>query len=143
MTSASGPGSLFKDRIQALRIPYMLPGMNELLKLAKEARYNPGARYTRAKARSQSGIVALAKLMLDPYGPEDQVRVSFEWLEPDRRRDPDNIAAGKKIILDALVKAGILSNDGWRNIAPPLIDTWRVSRRTGVIVRLEKVGGVT
>lgn len=36
---------------------------------------------------------------------------------PQGRRDKDNISAfGRKVIQDALVKAGYLLNDGWDNI---------------------------
>ena len=37
--------------------------------------------------------------------------VMFDWYEKDRRRDLDNIYSGKKFILDALVKCGVLQND--------------------------------
>ena len=39
------------------------------------------------------------------------VRVSFLWVEKDKRRDLDNIAFAKKFILDGLVSAGVLEND--------------------------------
>ena len=35
----------------------------------------------------------------------------------NRRTDPDNIAFQKKFILDGFVAAGLLSNDGWGEIA--------------------------
>lgn len=42
---------------------------------------------------------------------------SYTFVEPDRRRDPSNVASGGlKLIEDALVKAGLLKNDGWRAI---------------------------
>lgn len=40
------------------------------------------------------------------------------WYERDRRRDKDNISSfGRKVIQDGLVKAGVLANDGWAQIA--------------------------
>lgn len=39
------------------------------------------------------------------------IRYRVLWVEPNRRRDLDNIAFGKKFIQDGLVKAGILHND--------------------------------
>ena len=33
------------------------------------------------------------------------------WVEPNHRRDLDNVAFGKKFIQDGLVKAGIIPND--------------------------------
>jgi Holliday junction resolvase RusA-like endonuclease len=42
------------------------------------------------------------------------VTLSYLWVEPDRKRDLDNIASfGMKAIQDALVKHGTLQNDGW------------------------------
>ncbi|WP_447973932.1 hypothetical protein [Nitrospira sp. Kam-Ns4a] len=49
--------------------------------------------------------------------PVPRAFVQFVWREPTRRRDPDNIAAGgRKLVLDALVAAGILPGDGWAAI---------------------------
>lgn len=45
------------------------------------------------------------------------VSISFKWIMTNQRKDPDNIASTKKYILDALVKAGILENDGWKQIS--------------------------
>lgn len=40
----------------------------------------------------------------------------FRWTVKDRRKDKDNIAFAKKFILDGLVEAGILPNDGWEYV---------------------------
>ncbi len=43
---------------------------------------------------------------------------TFSWAEPDRHRDPDNIAAGgTKLVMDALVDAGVLPKDGAAYVA--------------------------
>lgn len=45
------------------------------------------------------------------------VYMRYRWYEKDRRRDLDNISSfGRKVIQDALVKARVLKNDGWREI---------------------------
>lgn len=44
------------------------------------------------------------------------VKITFTWYWKDTRTDPDNIAFMQKFILDGLVKAKVLQNDGWRNI---------------------------
>jgi hypothetical protein len=36
---------------------------------------------------------------------------AFEWHEPNRHRDKDNVRGGAKFILDGFVKAGLLPND--------------------------------
>ena len=43
--------------------------------------------------------------------------IQFVWYEENRKRDPDNIAFGKKFILDALQKCGKLKNDNSKFIA--------------------------
>lgn len=42
------------------------------------------------------------------------VKIAFKWYEKNSRRDMDNIAFAKKFILDALVKKGVLQDDGWK-----------------------------
>lgn len=40
------------------------------------------------------------------------IDIHITWIEPDYRRDPDNVCSGGfKIILDALVNSGIIPND--------------------------------
>lgn len=42
--------------------------------------------------------------------------LTFNWYEPNQKRDKDNVAFAKKFILDALVEEGVLTSDGWRVI---------------------------
>lgn len=44
------------------------------------------------------------------------VDITFVWYCKDRRRDKDNIIFAKKFILDGLVKAGVIPDDGWNEI---------------------------
>jgi len=44
------------------------------------------------------------------------VRLTHWFYEPSKRRDKDNVMAGKKFIWDALVRTGVLKNDGWNEI---------------------------
>jgi hypothetical protein len=58
----------------------------------------------------------------------ERAKIGFTWYEKDRRRDPDNISgAGKKPILDGLVRAGVLPNDGW-SVIEGLSDLFSVDR---------------
>ncbi len=38
------------------------------------------------------------------------------WYEKDKRRDKDNVMSGQKFIFDGLVEAGVLKNDGWKQV---------------------------
>ena len=54
--------------------------------------------------------IKAAKLL--PVTPPCIVHMLF--IEPNRRRDADNVESAKKFILDALVKSGVLLNDNPR-----------------------------
>lgn len=95
-----------------LWIPGPLPGLNELIASAKGSG-GRGAGYARLKKQWTETVWALAKEARLPKFP-GHVRLDFRWLEQDRRRDPDNVAAGgRKLILDGLVMAGVIRGDGW------------------------------
>ena len=88
------------------------PGLNEVIARAKK---HWGV-YAALKKQYSSWV----KLQAPSAGKNPArglgVGVVIDWYCRDRRRDPDNIASGKKFILDGLVQAKVLSNDGWANI---------------------------
>jgi len=70
----------------------------------------------------------------EPFG---KVKIHFTWIEPNMKRDKDNSAFAKKFILDALVKKGILPNDGWENVEG-FTDSFEIDKSNpGVIVEVE------
>ncbi len=114
--------------IACLWVPGPLPGLNELIEAAKGAA-GRGARYAKLKRQWTETVWALAlSARIHRPGPFDRpVVLTFDWIEKDRRRDPDNVAAGgRKLILDGLVTAGVLKGDGWRWIRS-WHDRWRVA----------------
>jgi len=58
---------------------------------------------------------------------EKPVHVYFAWVEPNRRRDIDNIAFAHKFILDGLVDAGVLKGDSQKYVTG-LVDRFRVDK---------------
>ena len=101
---------------QELWIPGPLPGINELIGAAKGAG-GTGAAYSRIKRQWGETVWAYAKKarLKRADGPVD---MHFVWREKNKRRDLDNICGGgQKLILDGLVKAGVLENDGWEHVA--------------------------
>ena len=61
-------------------------------------------------------VAALAREQRVPRF-ERPVVVTFDWYEPNLRRDLDNVAgAGQKWVLDGLVAAGVLPDDNMRNV---------------------------
>lgn len=71
------------------------------------------------------------------------VRFGFRWVVADRRRDPDNVDADRKAIIDGLRRAGVIDNDGWSlygdgdRIAAPWFAILEVGTPVGVHVSIE------
>jgi Holliday junction resolvase RusA-like endonuclease len=95
-------------------IPGRLPSLNESFKVG---RYRFGASRKRQIQKKWVGdwIVAANVPIF-----KCQIDIVVTWVEKDRRRDYDNISAGIKVILDALVKTGRIPNDGRKWVAPPI-----------------------
>lgn len=96
-----------------MKIEYLgrLPGLNEIITESKKGRgkYQP---YAIMKEQYTSEIGWLAKKM-----PSYQkVNVTITWIEPNRRRDPDNIQAGAKFVMDGLVAGGVIKDDSQRYV---------------------------
>lgn len=86
-----------------------LPSLNEVI---GAARRNP---YQANKQKRDTEALIASQL------PSTQIQernvFTFEWHEPSKRRDPDNIASAVKFIFDAMQKQGVLANDGWGQVA--------------------------
>lgn len=103
---------------QVLVIRGRLDGLNE-----HDAK-NRACRYRGASSKKdQTHLVEEAARITKLKPMKSPVRVHIEWYEgikPDGKRfvprDKDNIRHGAKYILDGLVKAGILEDDGFRHI---------------------------
>ena len=89
-----------------------LPGLNEYIS-AERANKHAAAEM---KRKYQSAIMKYIKKCLGPWKPKTPVWMRYTWYEKDRRRDKDNISFARKFIQDALVKAGTIQNDGWKEI---------------------------
>jgi hypothetical protein len=120
---------------QRLWVDGPLPGMNEMVDAAKGAG-GVGRHYARLKAAWTLKVKAEARRQR--ILPVARACLTFEWAEANRRRDPDNVAAAKKLVLDGLVAAGVLPKDGWKAVAG-FRDIWAVSARPGVLVVIEEV----
>lgn len=112
---------------QTLWIDGPLPGMNEMLDARKRsARFNASDGYSRLKTEWSAKIGAAIKAQ--GIKAVERAVFGYTFTEPDRRRNPDNIEAAKKLILDAFVDHGILANDGWNDV---LDDDWRGDQPPG------------
>lgn len=95
---------------EKLIIPGELPGLNEIIAISKEH----WAKYAEEKHNRTEEIAYLAKSQIKrKYQKVDLV---FTWFCKNKKRDKDNIIAGQKFILDGIVAAGVIENDGWRQV---------------------------
>lgn len=118
-----------------LWIPGPLPGLNEMIAAAKGCG-GRGLAYSRMKKEWTMTIKFLAQAA--QWRPMRAARFAFLWVERNRSRNPDNIAAGRKFIFDGLVAAKVLSNDGWGEIRS-WTDTFAVGDKPGVRVEIQEV----
>lgn len=96
-------------------------------------------RHAGAKVKKENTEACLWQLK-GSQGLQGRHRVAFTWFAENMKIDPDNIAFCKKYVLDAIVRAGILPNDGWKQIAG-FSDDFQVDKgNPRVEVILEEVG---
>ena len=119
---------------QIFTIPGRLPGMNEITNA------NRGNRYGGAKLKKEAQTAigwAIKEAKLTPV--KRPFYLHCTWIEPNMRRDKDNVRAGVKFILDALQEMGVIENDGWREVVG-FTDTFRVNKDAPrVIVEIEEI----
>jgi Holliday junction resolvase RusA-like endonuclease len=87
-----------------------LPSLNDVL---AEATKHPKA-YWRLKTSMEQIVIASIRRDLGGYKPSKRISLDIVWGEKNKgvKRDFDNVvAAGRKIINDALVKNGTLKDD--------------------------------
>lgn len=76
--------------------------------------YHAGAKL---KKEMEFIVTAGARKALRKWRAAGPVVMRYDWYEPNKRRDKDNVSGfGRKIIQDALVSAQFLKNDGWNDI---------------------------
>lgn len=95
--------------LNGCQLDLWLPNLNQLLSLHYHG-------YNKTKKQFQAVVVPLLRRQMQPVTAYP-VQIEFGWYAPHRRADPDNIAgAGSKLLLDAMQVAGILANDGYKQI---------------------------
>ena len=119
---------------QVFAVGGKLPGLNDYTEACRRNAHAGG----KMKRETQDIVCwAIRKARLKPMA--GKVNVRFRWIEPNMRRDKDNIRFAAKFILDALVEMGIIKNDSWTYIGD-LSDTYSVnSQNPRVLVELEEI----
>lgn len=118
---------------QEFEVPGRLAGCNDYVRMCR-ANARAGAKVKREN--QDIALWCIRQAGLAPMrGPVD---VRFTWIEPDMRRDKDNIRFAAKFVLDALVEAGVLENDNWACVGS-LSDDYLVNKANPrVVVELEE-----
>jgi hypothetical protein len=120
-------------------VPASLPGLNEYTDACRRSAYAGNCMKKQAQQTVRWGLNAAH---LEPIPADAPVRVTFLWIERDRRRDLDNVAFAKKFILDELVEAGVLTKDSRKHVEgfdDQFPDPDR--RRPRVVVTIERTDG--
>ena len=113
-----------------LTIPGRLPGLNEYTSACRTNHMTGAA----MKQQSQDIVLWSIYSKMRKVHFEKPVFLLFTFYEKDKRRDRDNVASyARKVIQDALVKAGTLDDDGWDHVTGYL-DRFEVDSKNPRIV---------
>lgn len=108
-----------------------LTDLNTFNRASYQSRWNANS----IKKTETEKVARLAKSQLKPLNPP--IYIEYRFYVKDRRKDPDNIVFARKFINDGLVDAGIIPNDGWKEI-DGWNDVWLVDKenpRVEVIIK--------
>lgn len=96
-----------------LVIPGRLHNLNDLISAERTNRHM-GAKM---KADDEVIVSVAIRRCMGITAIQKPVYMEYKWVEPNKRRDLDNISSyGRKIIQDSLVKTGVLKDDGWNEV---------------------------
>ena len=114
-----------------VEIPIKLPSLNDYTKACRGNKF--GANSLKQKLERQIGKYITPLPLFDK-----PIRISFLWVEENKRRDYDNIAFSKKFILDSLQKNGKLLNDN-RKWVKGFTDDFKYGENAKVIITIREV----
>lgn len=122
--------------IYRITIEGRFPSLNEFID-ANRRRHGSWSGGNAMKQRDQHIIMSCL-----PRGLRirKKIFIEYNFFEPNTRRDKDNISGYfHKVFQDALVQAGVIENDGWKNIRG-MADYFEIdARRPRVEVVIEEV----
>jgi len=101
---------ILSKKTDTIIIPGELPDLNQIIAESKSHWGN----YSSLKGANTLAVAHCARLAIKHT--YKKIDLDISWICKDRRKDKDNIMAGTKFILDGLVTAGIIKNDGWANV---------------------------
>lgn len=87
----------------------------ELTDLNNYIRVERGNKFGAANLKRQMTQLVALQVRKYPKIPTPAI-FCFDWFLPNEMKDPDNIAFAKKFVLDGLMLANKLDNDGWEQV---------------------------
>lgn len=114
-----------------VEIPLRLPSANQYIDACRKNRY------VAAKMKSDTENSIIQYLGDLPHF-ENPVKIHFTWVEKNGRRDLDGCSFGKKFVLDALVKANVLTDDS-RKYVTAFTDDFEYGKEWKVVLCIEEV----
>ena len=102
-----------EDINQSLTLSFGLPGLNEMINVARTNRYASAKQKKKYTKKVEKELIAQHCI---PDKPMTSISINCIWTESGRARDPDNIRVGIKYILDAMVNTGILKDDSMKHV---------------------------
>ena len=111
-----------------------LPTMNEIIDAAK------GSKYTFRALKEQYDNLVAWHAKAQKLQQIEKADFTITWICPDKRYDKDNIMAGQKFIFDGLQVAGVLKNDGWKQIGKVIHDFEVDRQNPRVEIEIMEVG---
>jgi Holliday junction resolvase RusA-like endonuclease len=91
----------------------IIPG--ELTDLNTYIRKERGNRFSAAKIKQAETTRCMCWFLGRPK-LKGKLEIAFKWYSKNAKKDPDNISFSKKFILDGMVKAKFIDNDGQKTI---------------------------
>lgn len=123
-------------RVQEFMIPGRLDGLNEMIGAARKGWA------ISAKQKKENQKLVVDELFFNKIQPiRGPFVLDVTWVERNNARDPDNVMAGKKYILDGLQEMGIIPNDGRKQVVGVAEDvqTATPEQEAGVYIKLIEV----
>lgn len=115
-------------------IPMRLPSLNEYIKACRGNKYGGASMKKQVESELMWYIRKLPKF-------ENPIKIDFLWIEENKRRDLDNISYGKKFILDAMVKSGILKDDN-RRCVTAFSDSFAYDKDSKIILTITELKNI-
>ncbi len=116
-------------------LDFPLPTLNEMIRTAR------GNKYAAAAQKKKYTDLVASEIMVQTYPTHyqfDAISLDITWIETKKKRDPDNVFAAVKFILDGMVAADIINDDDRDHVAS-ITNRIAVSDSRGVAVMVSSV----